>query len=283
MKPPYQVSFSGGRTSAYMTYRLLKECSDQYEFIVTFANTGLEHEKTLEFVRNCDTHFGFRTVWLEAVVHHTERKSSGHKVVSFETASRKGEPFEEYIRKYGIPNTSFPSCTRELKLNPMHSYLASLGIHHREVPTAIGIRVDETRRVNKANAAEMNLRYPLIDPWPTTKEEILDWWEDQPFDLGIEEFEGNCKGCFKKSLRKQFLQIEKDPSAFDFHRRMEAEHRYTGPQDGPRVFFRGNMDTNALFELHSRNAGNIRRQKTFDWESGGCSESCEVYDMETNT
>ena len=29
---------SGGRTSAYMTYRLLNEYSDKYEIIVCFAN-----------------------------------------------------------------------------------------------------------------------------------------------------------------------------------------------------------------------------------------------------
>jgi len=74
MKEKYHVSFSGGRTSAYMTKLLLDNWSDRYDFIVTFANTGLEHPKTLEFVRNCDDHFGFNTVWLEAVV---QRETTG--------------------------------------------------------------------------------------------------------------------------------------------------------------------------------------------------------------
>jgi hypothetical protein len=34
---------------------------------VVFANTGQEREETLEFVKQCDDHFGFGTVWIEGV------------------------------------------------------------------------------------------------------------------------------------------------------------------------------------------------------------------------
>lgn len=61
-KPRLLVLFSGGRTSAYMTYRILKEYADQYEIVVCFANTGRENPETLDFVRDCDQHFGFNTV-----------------------------------------------------------------------------------------------------------------------------------------------------------------------------------------------------------------------------
>lgn len=276
MKPKYHISFSGGRTSAYMTKKLLDHMGNEYDFIVTFANTGLEHPKTLEFIHNCDTVFGFNTVWLEAVVHHDSRKAPTHKIVTFETASRKGEPFEEVIKKYGIPNTKFPGCTRDLKLNPINSYIRSLGINPNEVPTAIGIRTDETRRVNPAVAKEKNLTYPLIDTWPSDKQDVLDWWEEQPFDLGIEEFEGNCLGCFKKSFRKHFQQIERDPSIFDFHRRMEAEHKNTGPQKGERFFFRGRTSTVQLFNLYEEHKDDPHRAGQLAYENGGCSESCEV-------
>jgi len=274
-KKKINVSVSGGRTSAYMMKLIMDNWSDEYEFIPIFANTGLEHPKTLEFIHNCDTHFGFNTTWVEGVVHYDQRKASTHKVVTFETASRNGEPFEAYIKKYGIPNTAFPQCTRELKLYPMQSYLKSLGINHRSIPTAIGIRADESRRVSKTAGVD-NIIYPLIDNWPVDKQDVLDWWEDQPFDLGIDEFEGNCLGCYKKSIKKHFMQIERDPSVYDFHRRMESLYRTTGPQDGERVFFRGNMDTNMLFQAYQENGGNFRRMSDAE-ASGGCSESCEVY------
>lgn len=277
MKPKYHVSFSGGRTSAYMTKLLLDNWSDRYDFIVTFANTGLEHPKTLEFIHNCDVHFCFNTVWLEAVVHHGSRQAPSHKIVAFETAARNGEPFEEVIKKYGVPNVAFPGCTRDLKLSPIKSYLKSIGIVEAEIPSAIGIRMDEKRRVNPKTAEARTLQYPLIDIWPTDKADILDWWAEQPFDLGIDEFEGNCLGCWKKSLKKHFMQIERDPRVYDFHRRMEEQYCYVGPQKGHRYFFRGDICTVSLFKLYEENKGALTRVQRAD-EDGGCSESCEVYE-----
>jgi len=53
------ISFSGGKTSAYMTHYILNNLMDQYNPVVVFANTGREHEETLEFVRDCDLFLGF--------------------------------------------------------------------------------------------------------------------------------------------------------------------------------------------------------------------------------
>lgn len=265
------LSFSGGRTSAYMVYKMVTEMSDQYEFVVTFANTGLEHPKTLEFVHKCDIFFGFNTIWLEAVVHHGQRKGTGYKIVTYETASRNGEPFEEVIKKYGIPNMNYPHCTREMKLQPMRAYLKDKG--YDNIPVAIGIRDDESRRVS-VQAVANNIVYPLVDMFPTDKIEVLDFWKTQPFDLDIEEFEGNCLGCFKKSQKKQFMQIEKNPAAFDFFKRMEEKY----PSED-RVFFRGRLDTKGLFRMYEELKG-IDLPESVNYENGGCSESCELYDME---
>lgn len=92
------VNFSGGRTSVYMTKLLIDNYSHLYNFIVVFANTGMEHEKTLEFVKNCDTYFNFNTVWIEASVVHEKNKGTKHKIVSYKTCSKNGEPFEDVIK-----------------------------------------------------------------------------------------------------------------------------------------------------------------------------------------
>lgn len=281
MKKKMQISFSGGRTSAYMAKRLLDEKSDEYDFIVTFANTGMEHEKTLEFVNNCDQLFGFNTVWLEADVVHGERKGTQFKIVDFQTASRRGEPFEEVIKKYGIPNPSFLHCTRELKLAPMNAYLKSLGIDYRKIETAIGIRNDEKRRVRK-DADDVKIIYPLIDFWPTDKQDVLDWWEEQEFDLGLEEWNGNCKGCYKKSFKKIFKQLTDDPTLLDWHERMEHTYGKTNNRDENivRVFFRGNLSATTLKEMYLQQANsdeNLSTSKLKLYENSGCSESCEVY------
>ncbi|MEN8319323.1 phosphoadenosine phosphosulfate reductase family protein [Acinetobacter junii] len=239
MKTPYHISFSGGRTSAYMTHYLLKNFSHLYDFIVTYANTGLEHEKTLEFIRNCDEHFGFKTIWLEPVIHSKKRSGTTHKIVSFETATRNTDLFESMIEKYGIPNIVYKHCTRELKIRPMNSYLRSLGLKPKNIPTAIGIRADESRRCAR-DAEELNLLYPLVVDHPVDKQFVLNWWAQQIFDLGLEEHDGNCNMCFEKSFSKLLKQLESNPRALEFHLRMERIHGQTNNKPGmpARTFFR---------------------------------------------
>jgi len=57
------INFSGGRTSAYMTKRLIDEGLDDY--IVAFQNTGKEMPETLDFINECDKRWNLNIVWLE--------------------------------------------------------------------------------------------------------------------------------------------------------------------------------------------------------------------------
>lgn len=274
------VSFSGGETSGYMTYQTINHWHRHWdEIVVAFANTGQENEATLTFVDRCDREFGFNTVWVEADVKHGEKVSTGHKVVSYATANRNGVPFEEVIKKYGIPNSKFPHCTRELKLNPLRSYIRSLG--WEDYDTAIGIRADEANRRSKAQF-EDRLKYPLMDTFPTTKADINRWWAVQPFRLDLLSYQGNCKWCWKKSLRKLLAIMQDDPSNFDFPEEMEAlyglvgaEFKKTVAPGYQRVFFRGNKSTK---DLRAMQGDILSMQGTLglDVEPEGCVESCEV-------
>ena len=269
-----QISFSGGRTSAYLTYHMMQRYKDEYSFVVTFANTGREHPATLEYVHQCDVQLGFNTVWLEAVVHPEVGKACTHKIVTFETACRDGSVFEEVIKKYGIPNHSFAHCTERLKLWPMRSYLKSLGLKERKIRTAIGIRADETRRVNEKNAATRKIIYPLVD-WGVDKEEVLDFWRRMPFDLQIPEHLGNCVGCVKKSVGKHALEYRDMPEAFDWLIEMEAKYSlHRTIPERPRVFHRDHRSTLQLIEvINLLDVNNLPPSRS----EGGCSESCEVY------
>ena len=59
--PPHSVvSFSGGRTSAYMLWRVLQANGGKLPpgVVVVFCNTGLEHELTYQFVKECGERWG---------------------------------------------------------------------------------------------------------------------------------------------------------------------------------------------------------------------------------
>ena len=232
------VSFSGGRTSGYMCHWLLENKSDEYDFKFVFANTGLEHEKTLEFVDRCDKGFGLNLVWLEAVVNPEHGKGIRHKIVDFETAARNGEPFEAFIRKSGVPNTSYNQCSERLKTFPMETYRKSLGFK-RNHQTAIGIRSDEVDRMS-ANAKKLGLVYPLITMTEATKASVRHWWADQSFDLDLPEHLGNCVTCWKKSDRKLMTIAKHEPERFEFMDRMERENSHIKCGRKPRSFFRQN-------------------------------------------
>jgi len=271
------ISFSGGKTSAYMAKRISEEYPE-YKKVVVFANTGQEHEETLKFVQMCTERWGWNTVWVEAVVDPENGKGTKHKVVNFETASRNGEPFEAVMAKYGISNQAYPHCTRELKLQPMLSYIRSLGWKKGDYEVAIGIRGDEQRRCDK-KAEEKGIVYPLIDwfDYPLDKVDVNDFWEDQDFTLNLEEYQGNCKWCWKKSFKKHYQLIQESPEIYDFPRKMEGLYGTVKcPIQGTdRVFFRGNNSTTNLFKM----AGEFYNGQTLELDldaDGGCSESCEV-------
>jgi 3'-phosphoadenosine 5'-phosphosulfate sulfotransferase (PAPS reductase)/FAD synthetase len=124
---PTCISFSGGRTSAYMLWRVLQSNGGlPDEAKVCFANTGKEDEATLRFVRDCQEHWQVPIKWVEYA--DADEPSERFRVVGFETASRDGEPFEAAIRRKNyLPNPVTRFCTVELKIRTMHRYLRSRG------------------------------------------------------------------------------------------------------------------------------------------------------------
>lgn len=230
------VAFSGGRTSAFMSWWLKENLSSLYNFHFIFANTGQEHEKTLEFVDKVDKHFGLNLVWVEAKVSMVDGEGTTYSVVDFETANRDGGVFELVIKKYGLPNMKYPHCTRELKNIPMKKWADDNIGQHR---VALGIRYDEFHRV-KPNPYAI---YPLATIAKTSKKEVLDFWADQPFDLDIEEHQGNCLWCYKKSDRKLSRLGKENPEWFDFPALMEARYSLVKTKKesgGTRNIFRHN-------------------------------------------
>jgi 3'-phosphoadenosine 5'-phosphosulfate sulfotransferase (PAPS reductase)/FAD synthetase len=79
------ISFSGGRTSAYLLWKVLQENKGLPDCArVLFCNTGKEDEATLDFIHACETKWNVPIVWLEY------RPDSKFEVVDYESASRGG-------------------------------------------------------------------------------------------------------------------------------------------------------------------------------------------------
>ncbi|CAM0105534.1 phosphoadenosine phosphosulfate reductase [Vibrio phage 159E36-2a] len=239
------ISVSGGRTSAYMAEwcsnnrdaiaRHLNVEPDCLRLLFIFANTGLEHDDTLRFMHDVDRlHLNNEVVWLESVFDQRQGKGVKHRVVTYDTAYQfnqwwdRNHPFHAYVRKHGVPNVKFKSCTRELKLRVIRSYLREQGFKSgTDYWTAIGIRTDETRRVSK-NADAEKIFYPLVDINPVDKEDVLMFWEDFEHDLNIPEHQGNCLTCFKKSFKKQMTLWQEMPEIWDMVKFMESEYGMIG-------------------------------------------------------
>jgi 3'-phosphoadenosine 5'-phosphosulfate sulfotransferase (PAPS reductase)/FAD synthetase len=242
---PTCISFSGGRTSAYMLWRVLQANGGlPADTVVCFANTGKEAEATLHFVRACGERWRVDIRWLEYANTDAEFVE-----VSFATACRHGEPFEALIRKRQyLPNPVARGCTTSLKIRPMHKFLRSLG--WREWDQLIGIRADEPRRVAKIRArghstesVHETLCMPLADAGVSIQE-VNAFWQAQPFNLELltvngRTLEGNCNLCFLKPRGQRLALIKAKPESADWWVRMESLNLASKPSgarfriDGP--------------------------------------------------
>ena len=252
-----------------------------------FANTGQEREETLEFIRDIASLHNLNVTWIENVTHLTSKKSSTHRIVDFESADRRGKGFTEMVSKYGIPNMAYPHCTRELKANPIKSYLIEkYGSGNYRIQ--IGIRADEAKRHPKDLDNTGPFTYPLI--YKTTKTDINAWFEKQPFRLNLHEHQGNCKTCWKKSDIKLAAVYQENPEFFEYFDYLERNHSLDGHNvDGThRVCFRKNRSTVDMIEAFkdmepftdayrkARESGSVASSLCGE-DFGGCGESCEPF------
>ena len=218
IKGPALISFSGGRTSAFM----LKQIIDAHggtlpdDIYVTFANTGKEMPETLDFVQACSEHWGVKVHWLELEM-GDERPVYRTKEVTYETASRDGKPFEALIgRRSYLPNPVARFCTAELKIRRMKDFMWKMkGYKHWD--NVLGLRYDEPRRVSSSRNASDRERWgnlmPMYDAKHTVKD-VLEFWQKANFDLTLPSIDGqtlagNCDLCFLKG-RKTLTKLIKE-------------------------------------------------------------------------
>jgi len=234
---PALISFSGGRTSAYMLKMILDAHGGTLpdDVHVTFANTGKEREETLRFVHDCATHWNVRVRWLEWRTRRTKDDDGNvvpfdarYEEVGFNSASRDGKPFADLIAVKGYtPNAVTRFCTSELKVRVMKWFMQAQGYEHWT--NVVGLRHDEQHRVAKSRAPNKDrwvTALPLDDA-KVSNRDVRAFWNAQPFDLQLLPFEGNCDACFLKA-RPKLWEIERTaPGTLQWWSDME-----TGPGKG---------------------------------------------------
>ena len=181
------INFSGGRTSALMTILEYKE-----EDIVIFCDTGREHEKTYKFINDFEAFENIPIIRL---------KYEGG--------------FEKLIEKRkALPNIMMRFCTIELKIKTARRYLRSLG--YTGYINFIGYRNDEQLRISRRKKMWQKVTdiFTLND-LKITKSNVIEYWNNQPYDLEIPPLLGNCDLCFLKGKNAIIQILKQNPELAD--------------------------------------------------------------------
>lgn len=145
------VSFSGGRTSAYMVY-LIEEMRKSGEFTgnveYIFMDTGAEHPKTYEFIKRCVEHFDIKLTCLQGDFEQAIGVGHSYKIVGLDDLKHDmiNGPFGRLMAKYGVPTVASAWCTSRMK-EETHDKYCNDKYGKGNYKTWLGIRFDEPARL----------------------------------------------------------------------------------------------------------------------------------------
>ena len=257
---PAAISFSGGRTSAFMLHQILQRGLEP-DVHVVFCNTGREDDRTLTFVEECANLVGGVHIrWLEyrrkflpkyksPEVAETAKKIRDAFGFSFEEANGRTEPgfvevspptaarltdpptanhpFLNMLAMSGVPNATTRMCTTEMKIRVVKKFMLAQG--YESWTNVVGIRADEPVRVarmRKPPPERWENAVPLADAG-TTVDDVLAFWRGMPFDLQLANdpelgtYEGNCDFCMLKSEAKKVRLAIERPEAMEWWAQIE--------------------------------------------------------------
>lgn len=267
------VSFSGGRTSAFMVHLMEERRCAGEEVHYIFMDTGAEHPKTYEFVYNIALWWGIPITCLRANINPVMNKASSYTEVTLNEIGPDLQPWKDMLNKYGHPYVGGAFCTDRMKTVPFTKYCEEK-FGKGNYTTWLGIRTDEPKRLKPRD----KFKY-LADISDFDKQDVLDWWKEQPFDLGIQEHLGNCVFCIKKSLQKVALATKDEPALADEFVNM----LWWNDVKEDKVMYRSNNSLEqviALFGDTERDELASRMKSMRQYDTGSCSESCEAFNNE---
>mgnify|MGYP003635052675 CR=1 FL=1 len=189
------VSFSGGRTSAYLC-KLMIDTYGKENVDFVYMDTGAEHSKTYEFIRKVNDEFGLNLICLRGDFTRPLGDGVGYNVVNIDSIKPDLIPFKGMLSKYGVPYIGGMFCTDRMKLKPFKKYCDDT-YGKKNYETWLGIREDEPKRLTPKPFIKYMAAISDFD-----KQDVLNWWSQMPFDLDLNEWSGNCEFCPKKSNLK---------------------------------------------------------------------------------
>lgn len=214
---PAKIAFSGGRTSGYMLKHIIDAHGGKLpaDVHVMFANTGRENERTLEFVQECSERWSVPVTWVE----FDPAAENKTRIVTFETASRNGEPLIHAIETRPTAhlfNRQSRYCTTTTKQRRMGKVMLHQFGHEHWV-SVLGLRHDEPSRIanNRARSGRDRETIALpLDDAKVTNADVLAWWGDQPFGLNLpnvdgQTVDGNCDLCPLKAQWKLLWSLRR--------------------------------------------------------------------------
>ena len=278
---PAVISFSGGRTSAYMLKQIVAAHGGQLpaEATVVFANTGMERPETLDFIDTCARAWSIDIVWAEldwTAPHRT-------RIVDYATASRHGEPYAALIERKGfLPSVTMRFCSSFLKRDRIDS-IARHWLGLKRWHSVIGLRADERRRVLRMRTLNCGSRtgahaaLPLADAG-VREADVLAWWKEQPFDLGISGYAGNCTLCMLKGRGKLLRLIHENPALADW---WIAQERSVAGRTGPDGRACESMTRFRLGETYAElKAAALSQHDLFDEPSAASTDGAEAESLD---
>ena len=236
IKGPALISFSGGRTSAYMLHQILDAHGGTLpdDVHVCFANTGKEREETLRFVHECATRWNVRVRWLEFQTDLRRGYTAADRFneVGYNSASRNGEPLDRLIaRKKALFSTMKGRwCTERCKVGVLHDFMLSIGYARGSYAEVIGFRADERDRVIELPRSERNLdrhfSFPLAQSG-IRKGDVNAWWDAAPFNLKLEKGTGNCDHCPFLGDKARIARARLFPDTMPWWKTREATFKFS--------------------------------------------------------
>jgi hypothetical protein len=277
------VSFSGGRTSAYLTIKAIQKFGGDVDIV--YMDTGAEHPGTYDFIKRfakyIKTMYRNDIVFLRTDFSTPLGEGNDYFNVGVNGIGPDIKPFSEMIRKYGVPYIGGMFCTDRMKLVPFTKYCnENYGKGNYE--TWLGIRADEPNRLRP----KKGIRY-LAEISDFEKEDVIDYWSKMPFDLDIPEQLGNCVFCPKKSNLKLAAAQRDEPELYhDFLSMIYSDDvRHDSKTGHWSQMYRGKKSLEQVVAMFDGSTGDeiksrIRGAKMDG--AGSCSESCEVFVCEAN-